>query len=106
MLSDVLPAYPERRSIDRVLYLQDSVKWDDRFLNLGAFLQREIGFAEPSNHRGPYFLLVTRRSSVAIGDQVVFWFFLLVPAKSVQNILEWVNHGFHQCSVVTKFHCK
>ena len=67
-----------------------------RLLAFGI-LDCEVGLAETANCGGPNTFDIIGRSSVAVCDLIFFGVLIAVPAKPVENILEWVDHEFFIC---------
>ena len=96
-------AYPDDRVIDRIADFEDSMKRNDRFIRPFNFLNGEVRFAEVLNAGSSDDFHVARCTPVPICYHVVLRPLIGIPTKSVENILEGMNHGFSSAMSVTGF---
>ena len=86
-----------------VLNVQYSVEGDNRFLFPFSILNCKVRFSELANTRGADLLNVTRSASVSVCYHVIFRVFALVPAESIEDVLERVDHRVSSTASVTRF---
>ncbi len=70
------------------------MKRNERFIRTINFLNGEVGFAKFLNVRGANDLHIPWCAPVPVHYLVILRFLVGVPTKSVENILEGMNHGF------------
>jgi len=75
------------------------MKRNDRFIWSIYVLNGEVRFTKILNGRCTDDLHVIRCSSVPVRYHVIFGVLVVVPTKSVENILEGMNHRFFICCV-------
>jgi hypothetical protein len=75
------------------------MKRDDSFIRPVSFLEGKVGFAKVLNAGSSNDFHVAACTPVPIGYLVIFRVLIDVPTKSVENILEGMNHGFFICCV-------
>ena len=85
---------PNDRIIDRIADFEDSMKRNDRFIRPVDFLNGEIRFTEVLDARSSDDFHVAWCAPVPICYHVVLRLLIDIPTKSVENILERMNHGF------------